>query len=174
MDPQNMVDHVVLCLAALTRHPGSSGTVVRNNIIWQTTGPAILDQGSGVSYCPSDKPGCNVTSDPRFVNAQGGDVHLQAGSVAIQAGTPMPGLQYSGPAPSSRARSALGDRHAQPRGMCGWSVSPRMSLWARGKGNRKERRAPSFRGPQALADITMRNAIMVAEKGSKMRGGVQP
>jgi parallel beta-helix repeat protein len=84
-------------------YPGSSGTVVRNNIVWQTTGPPILDQGSGATYCPSDKPGCNVTQqDPKFV-APGSDFHLQTGSVAIQAGTPMPGLRYSGAYPDAGA-----------------------------------------------------------------------
>jgi hypothetical protein len=67
-------------------------------------------------YCPSEKPGCNVTSqDPRFVNAAGGDFHLQAGSVAIQAGVPMPGLTYKGSAPDAGALDgSIGGAGLQP------------------------------------------------------------
>ena len=88
-------------------YPGSQGTVVRNNIIYQTSDTPILDQGSGTIYCPGEKPDCNVTGvDPRFVNASAADFRLQASSPAIQAGVPMAGLTYTGASPDAGALEA--------------------------------------------------------------------
>lgn len=73
--------------------PGS--TVVQNSILWGNTGtteaPEIwgADDGAAVTY--SDVQGGwtgtgNIDADPLFVDAANGDLHLQAGSPAVNSG----------------------------------------------------------------------------------------
>ena len=90
---------------------GSRNNQVYNNTVWHA-GNGIWGQGDsnvlvynnlsdvdiGVG---TDKQNNLVTSDPRFVNASGGDFHLQAGSPAIDAGRQLPGITdgFAGNAP---------------------------------------------------------------------------
>jgi hypothetical protein len=62
---------------------GSTNAIVRNNIIWATTGFALNLSGGGTiasnNLCPSAGTGCSVTSDPRFVSPANGDFRLCTG-----------------------------------------------------------------------------------------------
>ena len=90
---------------------GSRNNKIYNNTVWNTVfgiwgqGDSnvlvynnISDVDIGVG---TDKQNNLVTSDPRFVNASGGDFHLQAGSPAIDAGRQIPGITdgFAGNAP---------------------------------------------------------------------------
>jgi hypothetical protein len=69
-----------------------SGNTARNNICWQNGNDAITGQGNTLSN--------NLLGqDPLFVNAAGGDFHLQNGSPAIDAGIVISNLSYKGSAP---------------------------------------------------------------------------
>jgi len=57
---------------------GTTSTVIKNNIIYQNGG-TILDQGT------STVQSNNVSTNPLFVNASGGDFRVQSGSSAIGA-----------------------------------------------------------------------------------------
>jgi len=59
---------------------GASGTVIKNNIIYQN-GQALLNYGTGTTSSN------NLTSDPRFANPSSADFKLQSTSPAIDAGT---------------------------------------------------------------------------------------
>lgn len=61
-------------------NPKATGTVVANNILWENQVGPILDQGvnSKISH--------NLSANPRFVNAAGGNFQLQVGSPAIDTG----------------------------------------------------------------------------------------
>ena len=61
---------------------GMSGNQLKNNIVY-SNGTNIINDGSGTVQSN------NLTTDPSFVNAAGADFHLQAGSAAIDAGTPL-------------------------------------------------------------------------------------
>ena len=90
---------------------GSRNNQVYNNTVWNTVfgiwgqGDSnvlvynnISDVDIGVG---TDKQNNLVTSDSRFVNASGGDFHLQSGSPAIDAGRQLPGITdgFAGNAP---------------------------------------------------------------------------
>jgi hypothetical protein len=63
----------------------STGTIVRNNIAYQSGGNGnYSDAGAGTSQDHNI-----FTQNPLFVNAAGGDFHLQLGSPAINTGTPV-------------------------------------------------------------------------------------
>ncbi|MEK6802005.1 MAG: right-handed parallel beta-helix repeat-containing protein [Nitrospirota bacterium] len=65
---------------------------VRNNILFQN-GFGIANTGSGTFFsnnlCPAAALGCSLIGDPKFANAAGFDLRIQAGSPAIDAGTPL-------------------------------------------------------------------------------------
>jgi parallel beta-helix repeat protein len=58
-----------------------TGAVVQNNIVYKNGAPELQDTGTG-SVIANNLVGI----DPRFVNAAGGDFHVQPGSPAINAG----------------------------------------------------------------------------------------
>ena len=99
-------------------YPGSTGTTVRNNIIYRASATPILDQGSGTVLCPPEKPTCNVSEDPHFVmpDSDPRDFRLrpEAASPARQAGVPMAGLSYRGAAPDAGALFATGGAPTLP------------------------------------------------------------
>ena len=64
---------------------GSTGAIIRNNIIYQNSGPAISDSGSGTIADHN-----LIDIDPMFVDAQAHDFHLLAGSPAIDSGVAVP------------------------------------------------------------------------------------
>lgn len=55
---------------------------LRNNIIFNNTGPAISNGGGTLGLIQSN----NLTTDPLFVNAAGANFHIRAGSPAIDYG----------------------------------------------------------------------------------------
>jgi parallel beta-helix repeat protein len=59
---------------------GSSGTIVKNNILWQNSYDSISDSGAGTIQSN------NLTTDPKFMNASANDFHLQSTSPAVNAG----------------------------------------------------------------------------------------
>jgi parallel beta-helix repeat protein len=63
----------------ITIHSSASDTQVKNNILYQNN-TAISDGGRNTTQAN------NLTSDPSFVNASGGDFRLQGGSAAIDRG----------------------------------------------------------------------------------------
>lgn len=82
---------------ALGGGPGGTGSTVSgisvvNTIFWQNEGDVGLPGPNDVRFCITAQPGLlgvngNVASDPKFVDAGGGDFHLLPGSPAIDAGT---------------------------------------------------------------------------------------
>ncbi len=75
---------------------GESGTIVKNNIIAVTshaTNTSAIVQSNNIFWNPSGTPLVNTLgpndkkADPKFVNPASGDLHLQASSPAINAGT---------------------------------------------------------------------------------------
>jgi parallel beta-helix repeat protein len=70
--------------AGILLESSSSDSQVRNNIAWQNTGGNLAN--SGVATAQSNNL---VGVDPRFVNAGARDFRLQAGSPAIDTGTPV-------------------------------------------------------------------------------------
>jgi parallel beta-helix repeat protein len=58
----------------------STSTMVRNNIVYQNGTVPINATGTNLTVST------NLTTDPKFANASGGDFHLQAGSPAIATG----------------------------------------------------------------------------------------
>jgi parallel beta-helix repeat protein len=60
-------------------HSSAANTQVKNNILYQNK-TAISNSGRNTILTH------NLTKDPRFVNAAGGDFHLRAGSEAVDAG----------------------------------------------------------------------------------------
>jgi parallel beta-helix repeat protein len=76
-------------------HLGSSSNgTIRNNICYQNGSDAV--QGGGSDNAISNNL---LGQNPLFVNAAGGDFHLQNGSPAIDAGVVMSGLSFNGSAP---------------------------------------------------------------------------
>jgi parallel beta-helix repeat protein len=63
----------------ITIHSSASDTQVKNNILYQND-TAISDGGRNTTEAN------NLTSDPSFVNASGGDFSLRRGSAAVDAG----------------------------------------------------------------------------------------
>jgi hypothetical protein len=70
-------------------------TVVRNNIC-DNSGGTFIDSIGDTSFtanlCRIAGPGCAVVGDPKLVNAQARDIHLQPGSPAIGMGTVIQGM----------------------------------------------------------------------------------
>jgi parallel beta-helix repeat protein len=87
---------------------GSSSGVVRNNICYQNGSDAVKGGSSGNAMSNN-----LLGTNPMFVNAAGGDFHLQAGSPAIDAGMPMPNMPYKGAAPDIGAMES-GDGGTPP------------------------------------------------------------
>jgi parallel beta-helix repeat protein len=88
---------------------GSTSGTVRNNICYQNGSDAV--KGGSGNAMSNNLLGTN----PMFVNAAGGDFHLQAGSPAIDAGMPMPNMAYTGTAPDIGAmESGEGSPPPQP------------------------------------------------------------
>ncbi len=71
-----------------------AGVIVRNNILYQNGNTVSIDPGAQAQVTLDH----NLTVDPRFVNAAGGDFHLQAGSPAIDAGSSLnaPNTDFDG------------------------------------------------------------------------------
>lgn len=71
--------------------PGT-GTIIKNNIIYgNSDGPYLGSSGnitSSNNLCASIVTGCEVSGNPLFVNAGGGNFSLLVGSPAINQGTP--------------------------------------------------------------------------------------
>ena len=57
-----------------------TNVVIRNNIAWG-------NNGNQINTRTSDKNENNLVTDPHFINANGGDFHLQSGSSAIDKGS---------------------------------------------------------------------------------------
>ena len=83
------------------RVAGTSGMVLRNNIVFNNAINSISHTGTGgtVSH--------NLTTDPSFTNAAADDFSLAAGSPAINAGTSISGLTFNGAAPDQGAHETI-------------------------------------------------------------------
>ena len=94
---------------------GATSTTVRNNICYKNGSDGVNNNGSG-SVIDHNLLGI----DPLFVNAAGGDFHLQSGSPAIDAGVVIPGLplSFNGSTPDLGAlESGAGGHLPAPRNL---------------------------------------------------------
>ena len=66
---------------------GSSGTIIKNNIMFQNSGTLISDVSDTVATN-------NLTSNPMFKSAAGGDFSLQSGSPAINSGATLTDVSF--------------------------------------------------------------------------------
>jgi hypothetical protein len=82
------------CIALGTSASANRNTV-RNNICWQNSNDAVTVGNGAGNIIDRNLLGQN----PLFVNAAGGDFHLQNGSLAIDAGVVISGLLFNGSAP---------------------------------------------------------------------------
>jgi parallel beta-helix repeat protein len=68
----------------------ASGTIVRNNIIYQLSGMQVTNAGANTTFsnnlCGASGTGCALTGNPLFVNPTTQDYRLQSSSSAIDAG----------------------------------------------------------------------------------------
>jgi serralysin len=69
------------CYPAIYVGVSQSGADVRNNLVFGNLTSSVGNSGSGTVL------GTNMTSNPGYLNATGGDFHLAAGSPAIDTGT---------------------------------------------------------------------------------------
>lgn len=83
------------CGTAVNIASTTSGAVLRNNIFYGNV-TNLLDAGTGTTTTT------NLTSNPSWVDAANADLHLSAGSAAIDACTDI-GLSFDGPAPDCGA-----------------------------------------------------------------------
>jgi Right handed beta helix region len=105
-----------LSSGGITVDSNTSNASVRNNIVYQSAGNIINNAGSATVSN-------NLTGDPQFINAAGGDFHLTSNSTsAIDQGAVIPGVTdgYVGSAPDIGA-CEYGDSNC-PRGGGGSSV----------------------------------------------------
>jgi hypothetical protein len=108
----NVVWNIPAC--ALVANDPPTNQHFYNNTIWNASNGGICGDGSGVQAYnnlsndridPSDSQNNLITSNPGFVNASGGDFHLQSTSPAIDYGRQISGITdgFVGSAPDAGA-----------------------------------------------------------------------